>query len=63
MVGWPVALAVFLAVVFADSSTAAAPPGLQGFIGVSNGSFVDDQCAEFLPFGWNRQVLRQSVLL
>ena len=25
----------------------------QGFIGVSNGAFVDANCTEFIPVGWN----------
>ncbi|EIE24131.1 glycoside hydrolase [Coccomyxa subellipsoidea C-169] len=41
MRGWAVALALALAVLTAGSA-AAAPPGLQGFIRVSNGTFVDD---------------------
>ncbi|BDA46186.1 Mannan endo-1,4-beta-mannosidase 1 [Coccomyxa sp. Obi] len=51
---WGSLLTLALALALADS-TAAAPPGLQGFIRVSNGSFVDEQCHEYLPFGWNRQ--------
>lgn len=30
-----------------------ADAGSQGFIGVSNGAFVDSNCTEFIPVGWN----------
>jgi hypothetical protein len=29
------------------------PPGSQGLITISNGVFVDSQCHEFMPLGWN----------
>ena len=30
-----------------------ADAGSQGFISVSNGAFVDANCTEFIPVGWN----------
>ncbi len=30
-----------------------ADAGSQGFISVSNGAFVDSNCTEFIPVGWN----------
>lgn len=35
------------------ASAIPSPPGSQGFISISNGVFVDSQCNEFFPIGWN----------